>query len=62
LNEIGKGPENISEALGLFGCGDWMVSSTVKDIVVGSDTRFEDRGQHSLKGIPGEWRLFSLAD
>jgi hypothetical protein len=22
----------------------------------------EDRGQHSLKGMPGEWRLFSLAD
>jgi hypothetical protein len=38
------------------------VSSTVKDIVVGSDARFEDRGQHSLKGMPGEWRLFSLAD
>jgi len=42
--------------------GDILVSSTVKDIVVGSDARFEDRGQHSLKGMPGEWRLFSLAD
>lgn len=42
--------------------GDILVSSTVKDIVVGSDTRFEDRGQHSLKGTPGEWRLFSLVD
>jgi hypothetical protein len=39
-----------------------IVSSTVKDIVVGSDARFEDLGQHSLKGMPGEWRLFSLAD
>jgi hypothetical protein len=38
------------------------VSSAVKDIVVGSDARFEDRAQHSLKGMPGEWRLFSLAD
>ncbi len=46
----------------LAGPGDILVSSTVKDIVVGSDTRFEDRGQHSLKGMPGEWRLFSLAD
>ena len=47
---------------GLTGPGDVLVSSTVKDIVVGSDARFEDRGQHSLKGMPGEWRLFSLAD
>ena len=47
---------------GLASPGDILVSSTVKDIVVGSDTRFEDRGQHSLKGMPGEWRLFSLAD
>jgi class 3 adenylate cyclase len=47
---------------GLAGPGDVLVSSTVKDIVVGSDARFEDRGQHSLEGMPGEWRLFSLAD
>jgi len=47
---------------GLAGPGDVLVSSTVKDIVVGSDARFEDRGQHSLKGMPGEWRLFSLVD
>ena len=47
---------------GLAGPGDILVSSTVKDIVVGSTAHFEDRGQHSLKGMPGEWRLFSLAD
>ena len=47
---------------GLAGPGDILVSSTVKEIVVGSDARFEDRGQHSLKGMPGEWRLFSLVD
>ena len=47
---------------GLAGAGDILVSSTVKDIVVGSDTRFEDRGQHPLKGMPGGWRLFSLAE
>jgi class 3 adenylate cyclase len=45
----------------LAGAGDRLVSSTLKDIVVGSDTRFEDRGPHSLKGTPGESRLFSLA-
>jgi uncharacterized protein (TIGR00369 family) len=47
---------------GLAGPGDILVSSTVKDIVVGSATRFEDRGQHSLKGMAGEWRLFSLLE
>ncbi len=35
-----------------------LVSSTVRDIVAGSGLRFADRGVHSLKGVPGEWRLF----
>jgi class 3 adenylate cyclase len=38
-----------------------LVSSTVKDLVVGSDLTFEDRGSHQLRGVPGEWRLFALA-
>jgi class 3 adenylate cyclase len=37
-----------------------LVSSTVKDLVVGSDLVFEDRGPHQLRGVPGEWRLFAL--
>ena len=36
------------------------VSSTVKDLVAGSGLDFEDRGTTSLKGIPGEWRLFAV--
>ena len=35
-----------------------LVSSTVKDLVVGSGLAFEDRGSHELKGVPGEWRVF----
>jgi pimeloyl-ACP methyl ester carboxylesterase/DNA-binding winged helix-turn-helix (wHTH) protein len=35
-----------------------MMSSTVKDLVAGSNLQFVDRGTHSLKDIPGEWRLF----
>jgi len=31
----------------------------VKDLVAGSGLRFGDRGVHSLKGIPGEWRIFA---
>ena len=44
----------------LAGPGEVLVSSTVKDLVVGSDIAFDDRGKHALKGIPGEWRLFAV--
>ncbi len=37
-----------------------LVSSTVKDLVVGSGIEFDDRGAAELKGVPGEWRLYSV--
>jgi len=40
--------------------GEILVSSTVKDLTVGSGLGFEDRGSHDLKGVPGEWRLFEV--
>lgn len=40
--------------------GEVLVSSTVKDLVAGSGFRFEDRGEHQLKGIPEAWRLFAV--
>jgi pimeloyl-ACP methyl ester carboxylesterase len=40
--------------------GQVLVSRTVKDLVAGSGLRFEDRGDHSLAGVPGEWRLFAV--
>jgi len=40
--------------------GEVLVSSTVKDLVAGSGLAFRDRGLQSLKGIPGEWRLFAV--
>jgi hypothetical protein len=36
-----------------------LVSSTVKDLVAGSDLRFADRGVHTLKGVPGDWQLYA---
>jgi class 3 adenylate cyclase len=39
--------------------GEVLVSSTVKDLVVGSGLRFADRGEHSLKGLSEPWRLHS---
>lgn len=40
--------------------GEILVSGTVRDLVVGSELTFADRGTHTLKGVPGEWRLFAL--
>lgn len=40
--------------------GEVLVSSTVKDLVAGSEIRFEDRGIRELKDVPGEWRLFAV--
>jgi class 3 adenylate cyclase len=45
----------------LAAAGEVLVSSTVKDLVVGSGIGFDDRGTHPLKGVPGEWRLFAVA-
>ena len=42
--------------------GEVLVSSTVKDLVVGSGIEFADRGAAELKGVPGEWRLFAVAE
>jgi class 3 adenylate cyclase len=42
--------------------GQVLVSRTVTDLVAGSGISFEDRGDHTLKGIPGSWRLFAIAD
>ena len=46
---------------GLASPGEVLVSSTVRDLVAGSGIPFEDRGRHSLKGVPGEWSLLAVA-
>jgi class 3 adenylate cyclase len=43
------------------GPGEVLVSSTVHDLVAGSELAFTDRGTRALKGVPGEWRLYSVA-
>jgi class 3 adenylate cyclase len=42
------------------GGGEILATNTVKDMVAGSDIRFQDRGTHDLKGIPGEWPLYAV--
>jgi len=44
----------------LAGPNDVLVSSTLRDLVIGSGLEFEDRGAHQLKGVPGEWHLFAV--
>jgi class 3 adenylate cyclase len=45
----------------LAGANDVLVSSTLRDLVIGSGLEFDERGTHELKGVPGEWRLFAVA-
>jgi class 3 adenylate cyclase len=40
--------------------GEVLVSRTVKDLVAGSGIEFDDRGEHELKGVPGEWRVYAV--
>jgi pimeloyl-ACP methyl ester carboxylesterase len=44
------------------GPGEILVSSSVKDLVIGSEIKFKPRGTYKLKGAPGEWRLFEIDD
>jgi len=46
---------------GLANAGEVLVSTTVKDLVIGSGISFQDRGAHALKGVPDLWHLYSVA-
>jgi len=61
---VGAGLVGIAVHIGariaaLASAGEVLVSSTVKDLVSGSGFRFEGRGTHVLKGVPGEWSVFA---
>jgi pimeloyl-ACP methyl ester carboxylesterase len=60
-DDIGGMAVNIGARVGaLAETGEVLVSSTVKDLVVGASIDFLDRGTHDLKGVPDEWRLFAV--
>lgn len=46
--------------LGQAGAGEIVVSRTVRDLVVGSGTSFQDRGTVELRGVPGSWQLLAV--
>jgi hypothetical protein len=47
-------------ALGV--AGEVLVTSTVRDLVLGSGVEFADRGVHALKGVPGDWLVLAVAE
>jgi pimeloyl-ACP methyl ester carboxylesterase/class 3 adenylate cyclase len=60
--DVGGMAVNIGARVGALGdAGEVLVSSTVRELVVGSGIDFADRGSHELKGAPGEWRLFAVS-
>jgi class 3 adenylate cyclase len=50
-----------ARVMSLAGTSEVWVSSTVKDLIAGSGIQFQDRGMHKLKGVQGEWHLYSVA-
>ncbi|MGO8937383.1 MAG: adenylate/guanylate cyclase domain-containing protein [Mycobacterium sp.] len=60
-NDIGGIAVHIAaRILGHAEAGDILVSRTVRDLVVGSGTGFEDRGSVKLRGVPGTWQLLAV--
>ena len=58
--DVGGLAVHIADRIQANACpGEVLVSSTVKDLVLGTGVSFEDRGAHELKGVPGEWQLFA---
>ncbi len=57
----GIGVHIASRALAEAGPGDVIVTRTVRDLVAGTELEFRSRGTASLRGIPGEWELFSAS-
>ncbi len=47
--------------MSLAGDGETLVSRTVKDLVIGSELTFTERGEHELKGIPDRWLVYAVA-
>ena len=39
---------------------DFSKLSLGDKVVAGSGIQFEDRGRHTLKGVPGVWRLYKV--
>jgi pimeloyl-ACP methyl ester carboxylesterase len=67
--EVELGPEGVvgiavhigARICALANAGDVLVSRTVRDLVVGSELAFTDKGVHTLKGVPEAWQVYEVA-
>jgi class 3 adenylate cyclase len=49
-----------SRVCDMAGPSEVLTTGTVRDLVVGSGITFDDRGRHSLKGVPDEWQVLAV--
>lgn len=56
----GLGVHVAARVMALGAAAEVLVSSTVKDLVLGADVAFEDRAIHELKGVPGTWHVYAV--
>lgn len=59
---VGIAVHTAARIMALAQPGEVLVSRTLTDLVAGSGLHFRDRGMHTLKNVPGEWRLFCVDD
>jgi class 3 adenylate cyclase len=60
-DDLGGLAVHIAARIGSLAIGqEILVSSTMKDLVIGSGIEFADRGEHDLKGVDGPWKLFAV--
>lgn len=62
-DDVGGMAVHIGARVGaMAGPGEILVSSTVRDLVVGSPLQFAERGEHELRGVPGRWRIYAVGE
>jgi class 3 adenylate cyclase len=67
--EVERSPDDVAglavhlaaRIMSLADPGEILVSGTIRDLVIGSDLTFSERGEHELKGIPGRWTVYAAA-
>lgn len=57
----GIGVHIAARVMSLANAGEILASRTVRDLAVGSNLKFEDRGNHTLKGVSDSWQIFAVA-
>jgi len=57
---VGLAVHIASRVSALAGAGEVLTTGTVRDLVVGSGIVFDDRGRHTLKGVPDEWQILAV--